>query len=166
MNMFSKVLVAVIFVLSSSISLASNTKIGVVDLQKIMQTSPHMKEIQSKLEQTFKPRRDKLVAMEESLKKDMESFKRDSAVLSAVKQKELEKKIIEAQQQFERDGQQYQQELSAANNEAMENFYNKIRAAIAKVAENEKYDLVFQKDAAPFSVEALDVTDKVIKEIL
>ena len=47
----------------------------------------------------------------------------------------------------------------------MEKFYDKIRAAIAKIAEAEKYDLVFQKDAAPFSVEKLDVTSKVIKVI-
>ena len=48
----------------------------------------------------------------------------------------------------------------------MEGFYNKIKAAIAKVAESEKYDLVFQKDAAPFSLDALDVTPKVMKEIM
>lgn len=159
-------IVALGFIFASSMALANPAKIGVVDLQKIMQTSPHMKEIQTKLENTFKPRRDKLVAMEESLKNDMEKFRRDTSVMSAAQRKEAENKIIVAQQQLDKDGQLYQQELSAANNEAMEGFYNKIRAAIAKVAESEKYDLVFQKDAAPFSVEALDVTAKVIKEIL
>lgn len=159
-------LMALIFVFSSSSILAGNTKIGVVDLQKIMQNAPQMKEIQKNLESNFKQRRDNLIATEEKIKKEMEDFKRDSAVLSAAKRKELENKIVNEQQQFERDGQQYQQELSAANNEAMEGFYNKIKSAIAKVAEQEKYDLVFQKDAAPFSVEALDVTAKVMKEIM
>ena len=144
---------------------AEGTKIGVVDLQKIMQTSTQMKVIQEKLEKEFKARRDVLVAMEEGLKKDMETFKRDSTIMSQTQRKELEKKIVSVQQQFEREGQQYQQELSTAHNEAMENFYNKIRAAIARVAKNEKYDLVFQKDAAPFSVDKLDVTDHVMKEI-
>lgn len=142
---------------------ADGMKIGVVDLQKIMQTSAEMQTIQEKLEKEFKPRRDKLVAMEEGLKKDMETFKRDSAVMSAEQRKTLEKKIVDAQQVFDRDGQQYQQELSTAHNQAMEGFYNKIRAAISLVAKNEKYDLVFQKDAAPYSQDKLDVTDKVIK---
>lgn len=153
-------------ILASPFVAADNTKIGVVDLQKIMQNSPQMKEIQANLEKTYKPKRDVLVAMEEALKKDMEDFKKDNAVLTATKRKELEDKIIAQQQKLERDGQQYQQELSAANNEAMEGFYNKIKAAIAKVAKNDKYDLVFQKDAAPFSQDALDVTDKVMKEIM
>lgn len=164
MKQIGGVLAALMLVISSSV-FADGTKIGVVDLQKIMQTSTQMKVIQEKLEKEFKPRRDKLVAMEEGLKKDMEKFKRDTAVMSQTQRKDLEKKIVGTQQQFEREGQQYQQELSTAHNEAMEEFYNKIRAAIAKVAENEKYDLVFQKDAAPFSVEKLDVTAKVMQEI-
>lgn len=164
MKQIGGVLVALMLVMSSSV-FADGTKIGVVDLQKIMQTSTQMKGIQEKLEKEFKPRRDKLVAMEDGLKKDMEKFKRDTAIMSQTQRKDLEKQIVSTQQQFEREGQQYQQELSTAHNEAMEEFYNKIRAAIAKVAESEKYDLVFQKDAAPFSVEKLDVTAKVMQEI-
>lgn len=165
MKRVSGLFIAAILMFFSGISLAEGTKIGVVDLQKIMQTSPQMKEIQEKLEKEFKPRRNKLVAMEEGLKKDMEKFKRDSAVMSQTQRKALEKKIVSTQQQFEREGQQYQQELSTAHNEEMENFYNKIRAAIAKVAENAKYDIVLQKDAAPFSAEKLDVTAEVMKAI-
>jgi outer membrane protein len=165
MKRLGSVLLAFIFTMSGVNAFAEGTKIGVVDLQKIMQTSTQMKVIQDKLEKEFKPRRDKLVAMEDGLKKDMEKFKRDSAILSATQRKDLEKKIVTTQQQFEREGQQYQQELSTAHNEAMEDFYNKIRAAIAKVAQTDSYDLVFQKDAAPFSVDKLDVTAKVMKEI-
>jgi len=165
MKRVGRVLIALIFTMSSVSAFADGTKIGVVDLQKIMQTSTQMKVIQEKLEKEFKPRRDKLMAMEEGLKQDMEKFKRDSAVLSQTQRKDLEKKIVNTQQQFEREGQQYQQELSTAHNEAMEEFYNKIRASIAKVAENDKYDIVLQKDAAPFSADKLDVTAKVMQEI-
>ena len=47
----------------------------------------------------------------------------------------------------------------------MEVLYAKVRSAIGTVAKADKYDLIVQKDAAPFSSETLDVTDKVIKEI-
>lgn len=165
MKRIGAILVGLLFTLGSVGVFADGAKVGVVDLQKIMQTSAQMKTIQEKLEKEFKPRRDKLVAMEDGLKKDMEKFKRDSAVLSASQKKDLEKKIVNTQQQFEREGQQYQQELSTAHNESMEEFYSKIRAAIAKVAESDKYDVVLQKDAAPFSVDKLDVTAKVMQAI-
>ncbi|RUR13650.1 OmpH family outer membrane protein [Legionella sp. km772] len=165
MKRFGALLIALFFSILTTSVFADSAKIGVVDLQKIMQTSSQMKSIQQKLEAQFKPRRDKLVAAETSLKGDMEKFKRDSAILTASQKKDLEKKILAAQQQFERDGQQYQQELSTAHNEAMEGLYTKVRAAISKIAKEEKYDLIVQKDAAPFSVAALDVTDKVMKAI-
>ena len=44
-------------------------------------------------------------------------------------------------------------------------FLQKLSAVIATVAESEKYDLVFQKDAAPFSVDKLDMTAKVMQEL-
>jgi len=140
-------------------------KIGVVDLQKIMQTSSQMKQIQQKLEKEFKPRRDKLVAMEGQLKKDMEKFKREASVMSQTQKKDMEKNILKAQQNFERQGQQYQQELSSAHNEAMEELYGKIRKAISKVADADKYDIVLQKDAVPFSSTKLEITDAVIKNL-
>lgn len=165
MKRLSGALLAGIMFMSGVVAAADGAKIGVVDLQKIMQVAPQMKVIQDRLEKEFKPRRDKLVAMEENLKTDMEAFKRDSAVMSPAKRKEMEKQVVGRQQQFERDGQQYQQELSTAHNEAMEEFYGKIRSAIAKIAEREKYDVVLQKDAAPFSADKLDVTPQVMKEI-
>ncbi len=163
MKRLGGVLLALVFSIGSVGAFADAPRIAVVDLQKIMQTSDEMKTIQAKLEQEFKPRRDKLMGMEADLKTDMDAFKRDSAVMNQAKRKEAEEKIVATQQQFEREGQQYQQELSAAHNQAMEQFYDKIRAAISKVAQEKKYDLVLQKDAAPFSIEKLDVTTRVIE---
>ena len=165
MKRFGALLIALFFSSVTASVFADAAKIGVVDLQKIMQTSNQMKTIQQKLEKEFKPRRDKLVASETSLKGDMEKLKRDSVILTTSQKKDLEKKILAAQQQFERDGQQYQQELSTAHNEAMEGLYTKVRASISKIATEEKYDLIVQKDAAPFSLATLDVTEKVIKAV-
>lgn len=165
MKRLSAMVIALVFGFATTSVFADWAKMGVVDLQRIMQTAPQMKEIQGKLEKEFKPRRDRLVAMEEALKKDMEKFKRDSAILTDTQKKAMERKIIQAQQQFERDGQQYQQELSTAHNEAMEGLYNKVRTAIKTVAEADKFDIILQKDAAPFSNIKMDVTDRVMKEI-
>jgi outer membrane protein len=164
MKYASRLFIALIVSMGMINTWADGTKIGVVDLQKIMQTSSQMKEIQQKLEKEFKPRRDQLVTMEDGLKKDMEKFKRDSVIMSPAQKKEMEKKIITTQQTFERQGQQYQQELSTAHNEAMEELYSKIRVTIADVAAK-KYDLIVQKDAVPYSADALDITDLVLKKI-
>jgi outer membrane protein len=175
MKYISGILTALVLCASTNIGFADDAKIatanlqgakiGVVDLQRIMQTSNQMKIIQQKLEVDFKPRREQLEAMEKKLRDDMEKFKRESAVMSEMQKKDQEKKILAAQQTFERDAQQYQQEYSTAHNDAMEVLYGKIRKAIAKIAANEKYTLILQQDAAPFSSKELNVTDKVMREI-
>jgi outer membrane protein len=149
----------------SQSSFADALRIGVVDLQKIVQTSPQIQTIQQSLEQKFRARRDSLVATEKDLKSKIESFKKDSVVMNPTQKKDTERNLVALQQKFEREGQQYQQELSTAHNEAMEDFYTKVRAAISIVAKNEHYDLIVQKDAAPFTTEKLDVTKQVIAAI-
>lgn len=165
MKRMTLLLTALAFAFTSTVSMAQAMKIGVVDLQKIMRQSSQMKDIQTELEKKFKPRRDKLVESEQKVKTDMEKFKRDQSVMNDKQRKDLEKKIVEAQQKFEQEGQQYQQELSAEHNKAMEKFYGKVREAIAKTAKENKYDVVLQKDAAPYSDDSLDITDKVMKKI-
>ena len=144
---------------------AQDMKVGVVDLQKIVQTSAQMQAIQKRLETDFRPRRDALVAEEKTLREKMDAFKRDAVVMNTTTKKDKERELVALQQKFERAGQQYQQELNTAHNQSMEDFYTKVRASIASVAKKEKYDLVLQKDAAPFAAEKLDVTKLVISDI-
>jgi len=47
----------------------------------------------------------------------------------------------------------------------MEELYGKIRKAINKVAKDQQYDIILQKDATPFSVAKFEITDQVMKEI-
>lgn len=164
-----KKLMASLIILSSmgiaTNAMADSLKIGIVDLQKVIQTSPQMQKVQQALEQKFRSRRDTLVATEKDIRAKMEAFKRDSVVMNAAEKKDKERAIISLQQKFEMDGQQYQRELSTAQNEAMEDFYAKVRLAIETVSKNQKFDLVLQKDAAPFASEKLDVTKLVVNEI-
>lgn len=151
--------------LSSFQAMAQDMKMATVDLQRIMQTSTQVQTIRQKLETEFKGRRDKLISMETELKKNMDTLKRDGAILSQSQKKDLEKKIMTAQRDFEHEGQQYQQELNTTHNEAMEAFFNQVKQAIEDYAKADSYDIIFQKDVAPYSSAKLDITDKVIQKI-
>jgi outer membrane protein len=176
-NLLSSYLLGILFIVGSATTHAAETgasvqkataptsKIAVVDIQKVIQSAPQMKAIQQKLETNFKARREKLVATETALKADMDKFKRESAVLSEKQKKDLEKTIITKQQNLQRDGEKYQQDLSAYQNELMEDFYNNIRKTIKLVAEQNQFELVLQKDAAPYSTSQLDITAQVLQAL-
>ncbi len=143
----------------------AGNKIAVVDMQQIMQQSKEMKTIQQQLENEFKPRRDKLISLEGQIKADMEKYKKDAAVMSKAEQQKMQEKIVGAQREFEQEGQKYQRDLNAKHNAEMQKLYSKVRAVIEKVAKDSGYDLVLQKETAPYADNKLDLTDKVIKKL-
>ncbi len=140
-------------------------RIGVVDLQKIMQTSEEVKILREKLEKEFKPRQNKLVAMEASVKKDIDNGTRDAAVMGAKEKDELKKKIEANRESLAKEGEEYQKALMEAQNAGMESLYSKMHAAIASVAESEKFTIILQKDATPYSEASLDITEKVLAQM-
>lgn len=143
----------------------AETKIGIVDLQKIMQTSAEVKILREKLEKEFKPRQNKLVAMEESVKKDIDKGKREAAIMSTKEKDELTKKIAANSENLAKEGEEYQKALAEAQNTGMESLYSKMHSAISKVAESEKFTIILQKDAAPYSEASLDITEKVLAQM-
>lgn len=143
----------------------ASSNIAVVDVQKIMQQSPEMSAIKTKLEGQFKSRRDKLMTMDADLKKMMEKYKKDAAVMSSADKKSMEQKMMTEQRALEQQGQEYQKDLNTAHNQAMQSLYEKVKKAVADVAAKEKFDLVLQKEAATFAQEKLDITDKVQEKL-
>ena len=156
-------LVAILMVFSFNVMAAG--KIGIVSLQKIMMDSPEAKQISQKLEKQFKPRQEKLMAMQKSINDDMEKLKRDATIMSKSQKSALERKIMQAKRDFERQGQDFQQDLTMAQNQIKEKFMEKVRAAIGQVAQQDGMDLVLPQDVALYNTKGSDITLKVMKAL-
>lgn len=137
-------------------------KIGVVDVQEIVAKAPQVKTINDRLSTKFKSRQEKVVALQNTLKKDMEKMERDAAVLSAKDKSALEEKILSQQRDLQRLGQDYQQDLSREQNKEMQEFFTKVKDAIDKVAKKESYDIILQKDGVPYASDSIDITKQVL----
>lgn len=161
-NLINKLLlVTSAFILSAAAS-ADPLKIGVVDLHEIFAKAPEVKVIKENLETKFKPRQQKLVAAQNDIKSDMDKLQKDGAVMSSSDKKLLQEKIMKAQQDLEKKGSQYQQDLNSAQNQAMETFFGKVKKVIDALAKKEKYNLVLQRDNVPYMDENLNITKKVV----
>ena len=143
-------------------AMAESANIGVVNIQKIMQAAPEVKVMREKLEKEFKPRQEKLMSMEQELKSDMDKLKRDGSIMSKSQKSTLEKKVMQTKRELERKGQDYQQDLNMAQNQAMEKFFSKVRKAINVVAKDKGYDIVLQSDNVPFNSSKVDITALVL----
>ena len=61
---------------------ANAEKIGVVDINKVMGTSKQAVEIKAKLEKKYKPREEKLIAMQKGIQEDIKKLQRDASVMT------------------------------------------------------------------------------------
>jgi len=147
-------------------SAAGNSlKIGVIDLREIMQKSPQVKTMVSKLKSQFKPRQDKIVALQKKLDEDLNKLKRDSAVMKKAEKAKVRDRVMTARRDLQQMEQNYQQDLRMAQGQAMDKFYKKVSAAVKTVAKRDGYDLVMQKGAVPYASDRALITEKVLKEL-
>ncbi len=68
------VVVSALFLCTAMASNADSTKIVVVNIQKILQTSPEAKKIGADLQTKFEPRKNKILAAQKNLQADMDNL--------------------------------------------------------------------------------------------
>lgn len=144
------------------VAMAGDLKIGVVDLHAVLEKSSQAKLISKQLETKFKPRQQKLFALQKELKANVAKMRRDASVMSVTQKTQLQEKITREQRELEQSGSNYQQDLNAAQNQAMRQFFAKVKVALDKVAKQGHYDLILQNENVPYSAPQMDLTKQVI----
>lgn len=158
-------LVAVAIFAIMPMAMAQEVKMGVIDLQKIVQKSPQITRINGELEKQFKPRQTKILAAQKDLEAEVAKLNREGTVMSAADRTKLQGKIITDRANFQGMAETFKQELAAAQNQAMQNFMQQVTAAVGKIAVRSKYTVVLQKAGLPYADPSLDITDQVLNEL-
>jgi outer membrane protein len=153
----------------SGLAFAANssnpTKIGVIDVQKIIQQTPETAKLNTVLDQQFKPRQEKLMTMNNQLRAQQEKFNKESSIMSSKDREQLRNKIVKDQDELQKQAQAYQTELNDARNKDLQQLYNKIQVAVDEVAKQQQFDIILERQAVPFVSTQYDVTDDVLKKL-
>lgn len=165
MKNYMKVVVSALALLFVGSVNAADMKIGVVDYRQILQQSPQIKKIKTKLEKQFKARQQKILAMQQELKSDMEKMSRDTAIMTTSQKSRLQEKIVREKRDIERQGQDFQQDMNTAQNKVMQKFFAGVSDVVEQVAKEGHYDIVLQKEGVPYSAKNIDLTAKVLKAL-
>jgi outer membrane protein len=138
-----------ILALAGFATLASaQQRIAYVNSTKIFQELPAALEAQKKIDAISKPMQDTLEALNRELQAGVEDYQKREAMLNDAAKREQGQKLQELQArikeyQYEKFGQEG--ELARATERIVNPIREKIRAAIATVAKDEKYNFVFDK---------------------
>jgi outer membrane protein len=141
---------------------ASDIKVGVVDMQQILQQSPQANALNKQLQNQFQPRQQKLIAAQKNLQSEMDKFNKEGPTMNNADRTKLQNQIMSDRTSFQGMVQSYQQDLSAAQTTAMQKFTSDVQDAVGTVAKQGNYTIIMQRAAAPYADPSLDVTKQVL----
>ncbi len=136
--------------------------VGVIDLTQVLQHSTQAKAAGDQLKKQFKPRQQKILDAQKVLQEDQDKLKRDASVISAADAQALQTKISAEGRDLQQMQDNYMQDLRAAQSQAMQQVLSQIDKIVQKIATQNHYDLVLQKNSVAYSSPRVDVTQQVI----
>lgn len=146
-------------------SATSATRVGVLDMRQVMEKSVQIAQIRDKLQKDFKPKQDKLISVQTSLKNDSDRLRRDNAIMNNNDRKQLEQKILNEQQDLQRMQSTFQQELMTAQNKELKGFLDNVKNIVEKIAKTDNLNVIITKDMVAYVNADLDITNKVIQQL-
>ena len=152
------------FLLSVAAPAMAEVMIGVINLQKVLNTIKEGKAVNDKLKKTFDEKKDVLTKEEDKIKKAQEEYMKQAALLSAEakrkKETELQQNIIALQKKT----MDYQKDISELEAKLKKPILDKVKEIVESASEASKVDFTVEISTSPvvYAKNKKDITDEVI----
>ncbi len=161
--MLKRYIFAGIALLSFSAAVLADSKIGAVNIQKIMNDAPQAARAKKKLEKDFEKRDQDLQRIAKQLQVMQENLDKNAVTMAESERRNKEREFGELNRDFQRKQREFREDLSQRQNEEVAAILERMNKIIKQIAEAEKYDIIFQE--AAYINPRIDITDKVIKAL-
>ncbi len=166
MRAFTSACVAAIFIFFANGSFAADVaKIGVINLQKILETSASGKAIQSEL----KTQKDKMEADLKKIGADIDDIRKrlesESMVMGKEAREEKERESRIKINDFKSLQQKYRSDLQGIEANLINQLKNDINDIVQEIGKKEGYLLIINKFGVIYSPNSIDITDRVIEKL-
>jgi outer membrane protein len=121
---------------------SADTKIGVVNFQKLLEDAPQTKSAMAALENEFAPRRRELMTMQTDLKAHDEKLQREGAVMAEADRVKAEKTLRDEQREFSRKASEFQDDVSTRRNEELGKVQRYLVGEVQSYSGTQGFDLV------------------------
>lgn len=142
---------------------AAEVKIGFVNSDRLMRDAAPAVRAQKKLEKEFEKREQELQKAAKQLQDMQTSLEKNSVTMAESDRKNKERDFNDLNRDFQRRQREFREDLNQRRNEELASVIERANKAIKQIAEQEKYDVVFQD--AVYANPRIDITDKVIKAL-
>jgi outer membrane protein len=138
-------------------------KIGYVDANALIQSSPQAKAEIKKLEAEFSERNRALRARFEDFKQRKQDLEKNAILIAAEEADAKTLELKQLQREIQRDERVYNEDYNDRRAQSLNKLRNVITDTIIKMAKREKYDLILQQ--VVYASQQMDITKQVLKEL-
>ena len=139
----------------------AQSKIGVVQIERIVRDSAAAVRAQKKLEAEFAKREGELTKQSDALKRMQDELEKDGVTMSENVRRNKERDFNDQSREFQRKQREYREDVNQRRNEELAQVIDQANRVIRQIAESDKYDIILQE--AAYANPRIDITDKVIK---
>jgi outer membrane protein len=154
----------VLTLLPASLLAADTVKIGIIDVQKVLNESEAGKKAKSDLEALIKTKQSTIDEKGRAIEKLKSDIEKQSSVLSAEARKNKEDELEKLLREYQRIVQDSQGEIKKKEAEFTDSILREIRELIEKTGEEEGYTLVIEKGMVLYSNKGMDISDAILKK--
>jgi len=143
---------------------AKELKVGVVDIARILEESPQADTARQNLQKEFSPREAKLIEKQKKIRELEERIARDGAIMSRSERDRIEREVLSLKREFQRDQDEFRDDLNFKRNEILENLQRKLIGSIQDYAKSNGFDLLLAEGVV-YASDTLNVTEAVLNAI-
>jgi len=138
-------------------------KIGFVNTERVLRDAAPAVRAQKKIEAEFSKRDQELGKVAEQLKRMQDELEKNGVTMTESQRRNKEREFGDLNRDFQRRQREFREDLNQRRNEELAAVIEQANRIIRQIAEQEKYDLIFQD--AVYANPRIDITDKVIKAL-
>ncbi len=158
------VIAAVLLALNAQAATAQvEGKIGFVNTERVLRDAAPAVRAQKKIEAEFSKRDQEMARIAEQLKRMQDELEKQGVTMAESQRRSKEREFSDLNRDFQRRQREFREDHNQRRNEELAQVIELARRVIQQIAEQEKYDIIFQD--AIYANPRIDITERVIKAL-
>jgi len=143
---------------------AQELRVGVVNIQALMEQAPQTKSAMDALQEEFAPRQREFVAKQKEFEDLQAKAQKDFAVMGETERSNAEKELRDLQREVTRLQNEFREDLNLRQNEELGKLQRSLLKEVQDYAQAQGYDLVVG-DGVLFASSAVNITNNVLQAV-
>lgn len=165
MNEMAKVILGIALLGAFSMpAVAQDLRVGVVNIQALMEQAPQTKAAMDALQEEFAPRQREFAAKQKEFEDLRVKAEKDFTVMGGTERDNAERELRELQREVTRLQNEFREDLNLRQNEELGKLQRTLLKDIQDYAEAEGYDLIVG-DGVLYASSAVNITNNVLQAV-